>query len=84
MFVEFKVYGFKMSSADGLDSLRERNKELLNRLRRENEKLERLSRKRETGAGGGGRSAETVALTGADRGPARAALAKPSGRSAGI
>lgn len=79
-------------STDLTDVLRERNKYLLEQLREQREKLERvsgcsLSRKR-------GREAEEeeeewrqsevmVTLTEGHRGPARAALAKPSVRFTG-
>ncbi|XP_059185075.1 migration and invasion-inhibitory protein isoform X2 [Centropristis striata] len=78
-----------MSSMDRLEVLRERNKELLKQLKQQREKLERLSgcnqsrkREREGGAEESTEPAEVLTLTGGDRGPARAALAKPTVRFA--
>ncbi|XP_026161667.1 migration and invasion inhibitory protein isoform X2 [Mastacembelus armatus] len=78
-----------MSTADRLDALRERNKDLLNLLRKQREKLERVSgcsqsrkREREAEAEERARPAEMVTVTGGDRGPARAALARPTVRFA--
>ncbi|XP_069546685.1 migration and invasion-inhibitory protein isoform X2 [Brachyistius frenatus] len=59
-------------STDRLDVLRERNKHLLSQLRQQRE----MSRKRER------EDEEMVTLTDGDRGPARAALSKPSVRFA--
>ncbi|KAK2861950.1 hypothetical protein Q5P01_001483 [Channa striata] len=74
-----------MSSADRQEALRERCKDLLKQLRRQRENLEWLSglnqsrkREREDGAEGRRQPAEIVTLTDGDRGPARAALAKPT------
>ncbi|XP_070693332.1 migration and invasion-inhibitory protein [Pempheris klunzingeri] len=68
-----------MSSADRLDVLRERNKDLLKQLKQQREKVERLSgciqsRKRERED----EAEEVRTLTDGDRGHARAALAKPT------
>lgn len=75
---------------DRLEVLREHNKQLLDQLRQHGEKLERLcgcsesrKREREDGAEERGPLEETVWMTGEDRGPARAALAKPSVKFAG-
>ncbi|XP_028262727.1 migration and invasion inhibitory protein [Parambassis ranga] len=65
--------------------LRQRNKDLLNQLQQQSEKLERLcGRKREREAEDERREQreDTVTLTGGDHRPARAALAKPSVRFA--
>lgn len=71
-----------MLSEQRLDGLRERNKDLLNQLKLQGEELGRLcgrsrsgKREREDGAEGSRDPAEI--LTDGDRGPARAALAKP-------
>ena len=79
-----------MSSTDRLDVLRERNKELLNQLKQQREKLERLSgcsqsrkREREDEAEERRDPAEILTLNEKDRRPARAALAKPTVRFAG-
>uniref|UniRef100_A0A1A7WMR8 Migration and invasion inhibitory protein n=2 Tax=Iconisemion striatum TaxID=60296 RepID=A0A1A7WMR8_9TELE len=76
-------------STDRLDVLRERNKRLLKQLQQQRENLEQFSgcsesRKREReDEDGERRQAEvTVTRTDGDRGPARAALAKPSVRFA--
>ncbi|XP_070759641.1 migration and invasion-inhibitory protein [Enoplosus armatus] len=78
-----------MLSTDRLDVLRERNKDLLNQLKQQQEKLERLggcshSRKREREDEAEERRdpAEILTLTDGDRGAARAALAKPTVRFA--
>nr|XP_020453807.1 migration and invasion-inhibitory protein [Monopterus albus] len=78
-----------MSSMDRLDALRERNKHLLNQLRQQREKLERLrgcsqgrKRERENEAEERREPEEMVTLTDGDRGYARAALAKPTVRFA--
>ncbi|XP_035517056.1 migration and invasion-inhibitory protein [Morone saxatilis] len=68
-----------MSVTDRLDVLRERNKDLLNQLKQRRETLERLSgcsqgRKREREA------EEEESLTEGDRGPARAAVSRPTVR----
>ncbi len=79
-----------MSSTDRLDVLRERNKDLMNKLKQQREKLEQLcgfskgrKREREGEAEEGGDRAEILTLTGGNRGTARAALAKPTLRFAG-
>ncbi|XP_049895260.1 migration and invasion-inhibitory protein isoform X2 [Epinephelus moara] len=78
-----------MSSTDRLDFLRERNKDLLKQLKQQSEKLERLSgcsqgRKREREDEGEERREpiDILTITDGDRGPARAALAKPTVRFA--
>ncbi|XP_044022315.1 migration and invasion-inhibitory protein isoform X2 [Siniperca chuatsi] len=80
-----------MSSTDRLDVLRGRNKDLLNQLKQQREKLERLtgcshSRKREREDEDEAEErrdpAEVLTLTDGDRGAARAALAKPTVRFA--
>lgn len=63
-------------SADQLEFLREQNRRLLTQLKRQRENLERPS-------GRGWSEAEVTVTTNGDRGPARAALAKPSVRFAG-
>lgn len=75
----------EMSSADRLDVLRERNKALLVQLTRQRNKLEAVSgglqsrkRDREDGSDEGSESEEVLTRTDGDRGPARAALAKPT------
>ncbi|XP_042362628.1 migration and invasion-inhibitory protein [Plectropomus leopardus] len=80
-----------MSSAGRLEILREQNKDLLKQLKQQREKLERLSgyrqsrkRDREDGPEQSREPAEIVTLTGGDRGPARAALAKPTVRFSDI
>lgn len=96
------LYILKEMSLDRLELLRERNKQLLDQLRRHGAELERLcgrseSRKREREDGPEERTPpeerrtpaertppeETVTMTGGDRGPARAALARPCVRFAG-
>lgn len=79
-----------MSSADRLEVLRERNKDLLKLLKQRREKLERPSgggqsrkREREDGAEEGGEPAEIRVLTMGDRKPARAALSRPTVRFTG-
>lgn len=79
-----------MSAKDRVDALRERNKDLLNQLKQQREKLEglfgsRQSRKREREDEAEEKTdpAEVLILTDGDRGPARAALAKPTMRFAG-
>ncbi|XP_041816647.1 migration and invasion-inhibitory protein [Chelmon rostratus] len=78
-----------MSAKDRVDVLRERNKDLLNQLKQQREKLEglfgsRQSRKREREDEAEEKTdpAEVLILTDGDRGPARAALAKPTMRFA--
>ncbi|XP_030584314.1 LOW QUALITY PROTEIN: migration and invasion inhibitory protein [Archocentrus centrarchus] len=78
-------------SIDRLGLLREHNKQLLDQLRQHGEKLERLcgrseSRKREREDEAEERTPpkETVTVTGGDREPARAALAKPSVKFADV
>ena len=83
-----------MSSSDRLDVLRERYKDLLKQLKQHREKLALLSgcsqgRKREReeeeaeDRSTDPAAAEVLTLTDGDRGPARAALAKPTVRFAG-
>ncbi len=76
-----------MSSTDRLELLRERNRDLLNRLKQQREQLSGcgLSRKREREdeAEEGRDPTETLTLTDGDCGLARAALAKPTVRFAG-
>lgn len=71
-----------MSSADRLDVLRERNKDLLDQLLRQREKIEVGSRKRHREDGAETQqsieSEEVLTITDADRGPARAALSRPT------
>lgn len=74
----------EMASTERLDGLRERNKDLLHQLKLQREELERLcgcsqscKREREHGAEERRDPAEIRILTDGDRGPARAALAKP-------
>ncbi|XP_039971514.1 migration and invasion-inhibitory protein isoform X2 [Xiphias gladius] len=78
-----------MSHTDRLAALREHNKDLLNQLKQQREKLERLngtgrSRKREGDDEAEERRQpeEIVTRTDGDRGPAMAALAKPTVRFA--
>lgn len=76
-----------MASTDRLDVLRECNKDLLNNLKRQRVGLKRLhscsQRESEDEAEERRDSAEILTLTDGDRGPARAALAKPIVRFAG-
>ncbi|XP_071751351.1 migration and invasion inhibitory protein [Centroberyx gerrardi] len=73
-----------MSDADRLSVLRERNKDLLMQLRQQRDRLQHLNcaqsheRESEDGAEEIGKPAEVLTLTDGDRGPARAALAKPT------
>ncbi|XP_029287727.1 migration and invasion inhibitory protein [Cottoperca gobio] len=78
-----------MSSMDRIYVLRDRNKDLLNQLKQQREKLERFSgcsqsrkREREDEAEQKRDPAEIRTLTDGDRGSARAALAKPTVRFA--
>ncbi|XP_070815968.1 uncharacterized protein miip isoform X2 [Chaetodon trifascialis] len=78
-----------MSATDRLDVLRKRNKDLLNQLKQQREKVERLygcgqsrKREREDEAEQKRDPADILILTDGDRGPARAALAKPTVRFA--
>lgn len=77
-----------MSSANRLDVLRERNKELLNRLKQRGQTLERLSgcsqsHQREREGGAEERRGPAVTRSDGGRGPARAALARRTVRFAG-
>ncbi|XP_040890248.1 migration and invasion-inhibitory protein [Toxotes jaculatrix] len=78
-----------MSSADRLNALRGLNKDLLNKLKQQREKLELLSgcsqsrkREKEDETRDRREPEEMVTLTDGDRGPARAALARPTVRFA--
>lgn len=73
-------------STNRQEVLRQRNKDLLNQLQQQSEKLERLcgrKRAREAEEEKRKQREDTVTLTGGDHRPARAALAKPSVRFAG-
>lgn len=76
-----------MEFVDRLEELRERNKDLLNRLKRLGADVERLNgcsqREREDEAEARRDPAEIVTLTDGDRGPARIALSKAIVRFAG-
>lgn len=79
-----------MWSTEQLDVLRERNKDLLNRLKQQREELERPScfghsrkREREDEAEERRDSAEILTVTDGESGFARAALARPSVRFTG-
>ncbi|XP_029908014.1 migration and invasion inhibitory protein [Myripristis murdjan] len=72
-----------MSSTDRLGVLRERNKDLLTQLRRQSERLQGVSRSRNSKERGGeekerGEAEELFSLTDGHCGSARAALARPS------
>ncbi|XP_041634824.1 migration and invasion-inhibitory protein [Cheilinus undulatus] len=78
-----------MASLDRLGALRERNKDLINQLKQQREKLQQLcgcgqsrKREREDGAEEDREPAEVLTLIGDDGGPARAALSKPTVRFA--
>lgn len=80
-----------MSSTDRVDILRELNKDLLNQLKQQREKLERLSgcrrqsrkREREDEAGERRDPEETRTLTWGGQGSSRAGLTKPTVRFSG-